>query len=361
MRFLIVYKGKNYTINEFIGLEHNELPTWTQAAQAFLRQWHNGDSAFLQQTSGSTGKPKQISITRSQMDASAKNTIEALGIPDGARVLHCIDSTYIGGKMLWVRAIIGQWHVHLIEPKGTIAPKLLWPAYDFSAMVPIQVASALKNPSTDSILDRFKQIIIGGAAVSDDLIKALQSCQAICFSTFGMTETISHIALRTLNGPDKSTLFNVIGDNQLKLSPQNCLMVKGKVTKNEWITTNDLVTLTDDGFIWIGRYDLVVNTGGVKVAIEEAERLIHDRIEGKDAHFVLWKQSHEVLGEQLIGITDSRAFLAYLEENAHQISEGLPRFHFPKLWYLCTRIELTPNGKLDRPKTAEHLIASFTF
>jgi O-succinylbenzoic acid--CoA ligase len=361
MGFLIEYSGKNYTIKEFIGLDQKRLPPWAQAAQAFLKQWQNGDETFLQQTSGSTGKPKEISMTRFQMEVSAMNTIEALSIPEGANVLHCIDSAYVGGKMLWVRAIIGQWHVHLIEPKGTIAPELLWSAYDFSAMVPIQVANALKNPSRDSILDRFKQVIIGGAAVNDDLIRGLQPCKAICYSTFGMTETISHIALRALNGPNKREEFKVIGDNKIKLTPLGCLMVKGKVTHEQWITTNDLVKITENGFQWLGRYDLVVNTGGVKVGIEEAEKLLKKHTDIEDPIFVLWKRPHAQLGEQLIGITDSKQFITHLREQYEEIQQQLPRYYFPKQWFLTGEIKYTPNGKVDRARTAEQLVESFTF
>jgi len=361
MSFNISFSGKNYTIDQFIEIDKADLPKWAISSQKFLKKWKKGETEFTQKTSGSTGKPKKLFIEKEQMIVSAQNTIEALTLKSGAKVLHCISSDYIGGKMLWVRALLGNWNVHLLKPKGHFNVKKLWPHYDFSAMVPLQVSNTLKDQDAQEVLNKFDQIIIGGAAVSKGLENQLQSIKATCYSTFGMTETISHIALKQLNGPSRTKYFTLVGDNEISLDNRGCLMVRGKITHNEWIQTNDLIVVKPNGFEWVGRFDLVVNTGGIKINLEEVEASLQSILQVENHSFILWKQPDDLLGERLIGISESKVFINHLRENADQIIKQLPKYHFPKRWLLCSEIKMTESGKVDRISTANEILEEFNF
>ena len=351
MTSLISFENKNYTTEEFIQIEEYEIPEWVRPIFNFIKDWHEGKSSFIQKTSGSTGKPKEILIQKKSMIRSALFTIERLQLPVQAKALLCISADFIGGKMMLVRAIIGHWHIHIIEPKSNLMESILWDHYDFTAMVPLQITSALASPQSKVLLNRFRQIIIGGGQVKKSTEALLQDIDAEVYSTFGMTETVSHVALRKLNGPDKARHFQVIGDNQVGVTNNGCLMIKGSVTNNQWIETNDLVDIVDRGFIWKGRQDLIVNTGGVKVPIDATEHSIKKQLNIEEEHLILWKKPHEELGESLIGISDHMAVLLLIKNKQNELKESLPKYHFPKFWFLVKEIKRTPSGKLDRLNT----------
>lgn len=361
MAFLISFLGKNYTIDEFVQLKKSDLPKWAVSSYKFLRAWQKGKVEFTQKTSGSTGKAKKIYIEKRHMIASAQNTINALQIPPNAKALLCIDTKYIGGKMMLVRAILGQWHVHLIKPKSKLKEELLWEHYDFAAMVPLQVSNTLELQNGIDILNRINCVIVGGAAVSGNLTKSLKKVKGHFYSTFGMTETVSHIALKPLNGKDKSEEFKVIGDNVVSINTSGCLMIKGAVTDGEWIETNDLVEVTSRGFKWVGRFDMIVNTGGVKVPIENTEDSIAKLVNSEGHHFILWKKLDPHLGEKLIGICESKVLIKHLLNNRQMLIDNLPKYHFPKEWYLVDEIKMTDSGKVDRRKTSESVLEEISF
>ena len=142
-----------------------------------------------------------------------------------------------------VRAILGQWHLHLVKPISKFKQKELWDHYEFAAMVPLQISSALESDKDKEILHRFDQIIIGGGQVPQSIENQIQEYKTKIYSTFGMTETISHFALKSLNGSERSDYFKVIGDNKISINGNRCLMVKGSITDDQWIETNDVVEL----------------------------------------------------------------------------------------------------------------------
>ena len=361
MAFLISFSDKNYTIDEFVQIKKSDLPKWAVPTYKFLKNWNKGKSEFTQQTSGSTGKPKKIYLEKEHMIKSAHNTIEALNLSDKSKALLCINAHYIGGKMMLVRAIIGEWHLHLVKPRSKFKRKELWDHYDFAAMVPLQISSTLESIKDKEILSRFDQIIIGGGQVSQNTEDQIQSIEAKMYSTFGMTETVSHFALRRLNGSGRSDYFKVIGDNKISVNGNGCLMVKGSITDDQWIETNDVVELVGQGFKWISRFDLVVNTGGVKVQIETTEQLIIQKLNSEGHHLILWKLPDDKLGEKLIGICDSMVLMNHIKENKTELEQSLPPYHFPKNWFLVDEMKMTKSGKLDRVNTGKAVLKEVDF
>lgn len=345
--------NRSYSLTQFSKLGLGNNLHWALSAQKFINYWLSGQDTFSITTSGSTGKPKEIEITRAQMTASAQATIKTLNLSEGTKALVCINTSFIGGQMMLVRAIIGNWQIELVEPSMDLSRLVNNDHYDFAALVPLQVNVLLKSDDGMKLLKSLSKMIIGGAAVSKTLTDKLNKLDTKCFHTYGMTETVSHIGLKPLNGPNKSEWFDLIGDNQIRLNEEDCLAIKGSVTQDQWISTNDLVEIKGSKFKWLGRADLVVNSGGVKILIEDAEEMINHLIPAQSlGPIILWKKADEVLGEALVGISSSQKTLDYIRENSIALKDQLPKYHWPKTWSLTPAFRFTESGKIDRKETS---------
>jgi len=283
------------------------------------------------------------------MIASALATIKTLDLSEGTKALVCINTSFIGGQMMLVRGIIGNWQLELMEPAIDINQFSTNKPYDFAALVPLQVSALLKSESGKNSLNRIKKVIIGGAPVSKDLTEKLQQLECEYFHTYGMTETVSHIGLKPLNGPNQSEWFSIVGNTAVRTNSEGCLQIKGAVTQNNWITTNDIVELQADKFKWLGRADLVVNSGGIKILIEDAEELIKAQLPNElSGTIALWKEEHQDLGESLIGMTNDQKTFEYIQKHSDALKRALPKYHLPKTWRLISSFQFTPSGKIDR-------------
>jgi len=344
-----------YSLTEFVNQSLEE-HHWAITAQIFLKAWLNGDDTFSMQTSGSTGHPKTILLSRSQMIASAEATIETLSIPKGTKALLCINTDYIGGKMMLVRAILGKWALDLIEPSMDPSIQAQREAYDFAALVPLQLLGLTKHKNGKVLLNNITQVIIGGAPIPDELLSKVHQLENKCYHTYGMTETVSHIGLKKLNGTDASDWFDIVKGNEITQDARSCLRVKGAVTNNEWVQTNDLIELRENRFKWLGRADLIVNSGGVKILIEKAEKDLTDLLPTElKGQFIYWKKADKSLGEKLVGIALDRSFVDYIEANKSVLIQNLPPYTLPKEWLVSLQFVFTESGKLDRPNTYKRL------
>lgn len=349
MECTISIHNHSYSLTQFSQLGLGENDHWALSAQSFIKQWLSRQKSFTITTSGSTGKPKSIALTREQMIASASATIKTLNLSEGTKALVCINTSFIGGQMMLVRGIVGNWHLELIEPSMDINAFSKGQHYDFAALVPLQIGALMKSDEGKKSLNRIEKIIIGGAPVSKHLVEKLQQLNSECFHTYGMTETVSHIGLKPLNGPHRSEWFSLVGDTRVRINTEGCLEINGAVTLNKWITTNDLVEIKKHKFRWLGRADLMVNSGGIKILIEGTEELIKEQLPQDLAGTIaLWKEDNEDFGETLIGITNSRITLEYIHEHHESLKGSLPKYHFPKNWRLISSFQFTPSGKIDR-------------
>ncbi len=356
MEPLIIINNHRYSLTLFAQLSLEPSLHWATPAQNFIKKWLSGEQSFSLTTSGSTGKPKTIQITRQQMIASAEATIEALQLQKGTKALLCINTAFIGGTMMLVRAIVGSWQIELIEPTSAVHEVLEKNEYDFAALVPLQLSSTLNQPSGQSLMNKIDKVIIGGAAISEATIESLQPLECLCYHTYGMTETVSHIGLRLLNGGEKSEWFHLIGDNEIRLDKRGRLSIKGTVTQNEWIMTNDLVDIDGNHFRWLGRADLVVNSGGIKIQIEKAEAEINALLPPPfTGTVVLWKKAHETLGEELVGISNHQDTIDFIQANRETLNGHISKYHLPKTWYFCTSFLYAKSGKLDRKGSFDQL------
>lgn len=341
-------KGKRIAINSTQSL--NPTSEFEKNAFEFIQQWQKGQQSFELNTSGSTGTPKPIVIHRDQMIASANATIKALALKTDENALLCMNSAFIGGKMMIVRALIHKMNLVLVEPVGDPLNELT-DEVQFTAMVPLQVYNSLQNEGSYEKLMKFRTLLIGGGAVDRRLQDKIQKLETKVYSSYGMTETVSHIALKQLNGIEKDKSFRVLDGIKINTDDRDCLIINGSVTRNKDITTNDIVEIKGhNSFEWIGRADNVINTGGIKIQSEVLEAKIQSLLTKKglnNAFFVIGK-SDEKLGQRIELFIEADKVIEGIKET---LEAGLNKFERPKQINYREQFALTPTGKIDKIRT----------
>lgn len=298
-----------------------------------IRTWHSGKKKFTHYTSGSTGRPKKIVISREQIEISAKSTLSFIDPSNEiSNVLLCLDPSNIGGAMVVYRALIYDHDLSIIEPTSNVMSALNQDqSYDLTSMVPMQFRNLTKKD-----LARFKIVLIGGAPMPVDETEYGTKV----YSTFGMTETVSHIALRQLS----EEVFTTTGDTVVDISKRNTLRIKGSITDNKWLETNDIVEIqSNTTFKWFGRADYIINSGGVKINPEKVEEQLVDQIKNE---FIAASLPDDNLGRKLVLLINGEA-----QELDFSVLE---KYHHPKEVFFNQKIFKTSNNKIDRKKTQEH-------
>ena len=361
--------NKKYTFQEILNsnidiLTENDFEKQTIS---FCREWLLGATVFQGQTSGSTGKPKPILFQRTHMQASARATIQALGLNANDQALVCIPTKYIGGQMMLVRGLELGMQLHIINPGSNPYENLKSfsseiPRFDFIALVPLQLQTILdESPEAiQSFFNPMKAIIVGGGAVSETLREQVKHIQAPVYNTYGMTETVSHIALKKLNGADSSDYFFTLDGVEIAQNIQECLKIKAPQTGGEWIQTNDRVKIINhQQFEWLGRLDFVINTGGVKVQGELIEKVIGQLFQQMDIsqNFFVGGIPHPRLGQELCMIIEGNDLTE--EQQNHlksNLTERLQKYEIPrKILYLDQFIR-TETSKINRQASIKKLL-----
>ena len=324
-------------------------PNWIEAKR-FVEEWKQDRPSFTLTTSGSTGAPKEIELTRNQLEYSARETIQALNLKRGDKLLLGINASFIGGKMLLVRGLINQMPVYVTEPSANPLDSII-EQIDFAALVPLQIETIISSGSAEK-LNQMKAIIVGGAPVSRNLENQIMQLSVPIHSTYGMTETASHIALRQLNGQEKSDYFSTLGDIKIDIDDRGCLTLKGTITGNKKIVTNDLVELVNDKqFKWLGRFDNVINSGGIKISPEEVENKlerIFTNLGLKRRYFISGIPDNR-FGQKMILVIEGTG-IDFELLNA-QLSDELPKYHRPKKVVFIDKFIETESGKINRKAT----------
>ena len=323
----------------------------------FRDQWfRNTPPLFQIQTSGSTGKPKTIEISKEQLEASATMTGKALGLTNSDNALVCLNTQYIAGKMMLARAFTLGMTVYILPPvanpfKNTTKSLLI----SFTAMVPYQMKTTIEeSPDKIEVLNQMKAILLGGAPVGHQLEEALQKVEAPVYSTYGMTETVSHIALRRLNGSNASHAYTILPGISIGLDERSCLTIQGPVTKNTIITTNDIVKLiSPEQFIWTGRMDNIINSGGIKIQIEELENSISKIFNALkyNNRFIITGLPDNCFGTSVVLLIEG----TFSEDQKNKLNieliQKVSKYEMPKKIILIPEFPETVTGKIDRITT----------
>lgn len=314
----------------------------------FLTEWQREDPCVKVQTSGSTGNPKPMLVEKRRMLASARITCDFLGLKPGDTALLCMSLDYIAGKMMVVRGLERDLRLISVPPSGhplaTVQQEIT-----FAAMVPMQVYNSLQVPEERERLRQIKHLIIGGGAISDQLADELHDFPHHVWSTYGMTETLSHIALRRLNGPEASDWYTPFPSVNVSLNEADCLVINAPEVCAESLVTNDIAELSLDGrrFRILGRRDNVICSGGLKIQAEELERKLSPYMR---VPYLISSRPDDKFGEIVVLLTEGDV------DEVRQVCESvLPKYHQPRAYVQVARIPLTETGKPAR-KQAKLLV-----
>jgi len=332
----------------------------------FLQEWNSPSETLLVHTSGSTGKPKPMWVEKQRMLNSAHITCDFLGLRPGDSALLCMSLDYIAGKMMVVRSIERKLRLFSVKPSGhplseESLAKMVEMDFDFVAMVPMQVYNTLQVPQERERLSRIKHLVIGGGAIDDALAEELRSLPGAVWSTYGMTETLSHIALRRLNGEEASEWYQPFDSVGVSLNSDGCLVIDAPLVCSEPLVTNDIAEIKQQEtsshssdasssskvsfphvlFRIKGRKDNVICSGGIKIQIEEVENLLRQHL---DAPFLLAKKKNEKFGEIAVLVTES-GDLEGVEAICRQV---LPKYWVPRQYLHFDQLPMTETGKPKR-------------
>ena len=321
--------------------------SFKQELRTFTEEWNDSTKDVVElQTSGSTGKPKVMQATKSAMRASAQRSLETLHITPGSTTLLCLPLQYIAGKMMVVRALIGD--LRLITAAPSLHPyEHLSVAPQFVALTPLQAAASLEVAKEKALLEATDCIILGGGSVSHTLEDSLQSCRGRVYSTYGMTETFSHIALRLLNGDGRTDWYSPLRGVKVSLNTNGCLVVSDSVTNKSLLNTNDIAEINNLGqFRILGRRDNVVCSGGIKLHLEKIEA----RLQAEKYGILLTSIPDPALGEALVCLYSSAVEEAFLREHC---AKSLAKYEQPRYYLHVKAIPLTETGKPARASAKE--------
>ena len=343
----------------------------------FLSEWNNDSDRVLVHTSGSTGKPKPMMVEKKRMLNSARITCDFLGLKPGDSALLCMSLDYIAGKMVVVRSI--ERHLHLISVSPSGHPlKDNNEEITFAAMVPMQVYNTLQVPEERERLTHIRHLIIGGGAIDASLEKELQALPGniAIWSTYGMTETLSHIALRRINGAEASEWYQPFDSVKISQTEEGCLVIDAPLVCSETLVTNDIVEI--ESYIYNkvekhdkveknevmeklrfrikGRKDNVICSGGIKIQIEEVEALLKPHLEKP---FMLAKKKDEKFGEIAVLLTEDedlkkveatiRRLLSGKSDDSNKSSESKShKYWIPREFRYVEHLPLTETGKPKR-------------
>lgn len=327
-------------------------------ALKFGKAYLSNQSKFHVKTSGSTGTPKTILLTRDQLKISARMTIEALNLTPDYRALVCISTDGIGGKMMIVRGIELNMDLYLLEPRTKISIDKL-PPIDFVALVPLQLQTLFKSESGRNFLSKCQVIIVGGGPLDAKTSLDLDKFKNSIYQTFGMTETVSHIALRRLNGPEKQLNYQALDGIYISKDERDCLTINGKVTNNVPVITNDMIELIDTGeFRWLGRLDEAINTGGYKVIPEKLHPIISACLSsaGFEVNFVTLGLPDPKWGQSVTLVLEREQLPQKTQEHIkHMLKGKLKAYEVPKSIKTVAHLPKTKTGKTDIPRLRELL------
>lgn len=334
------------------------LPLWQHELFTFIAEWLNEESYITVNTSGSTGVPKTIRLPKNKVRNSALMTGRYLALGEGSTALLSLSASYIAGKMMIVRAIENHWQLWATKPTSQplshIAPNL---KVDIVAWVPSQLQAMLQTDS-QLLIERIQgigTILLGGSPVLPQLADTLRHFPNRVFETFGMTETISHIAMKRLSGKTATSLFETTDpDIILGQDERDCLVVIAPALTDHPVITNDIVELRNERhFVWLGRVDNVVNSGGIKLFPETLELKIQPLLAQR---FFLAGVPDAQLGQKLVLVLESPALAtADLELLRKSLTTVLTRYEMPRNIYTVAQLAETATHKINRPATLRQL------
>lgn len=352
----IFYNNKTYGIKN-LDLLTEEAPFFAPAI-SFIRNWMTNTEKFNFQSSGSTGAPKMLDISRKQILASVELTKKHLQLKQGEKALVCLSPEYVATKMMVARCLALDLDIVLVEPSANPLDQVnINTKIDFASFVPMQVQKILDSAHS-ARFPKIRNVLIGGAGVHNSLINRLKNFNNNIYHTYGMTETVSHIALRKLDKNSHTNHFKCLSEVRIRSDENNCLVVCGPMTDHKEIFTKDLVEIRNQNeFIWKGRMDNLVNSGGVKIIpelVEEQLISIFSKLNISNDFFLAGIED-PLLGQKLVLLIEGGHTDKTLDSLNENMRKFLPKYHTPKEVIFKNKFIRTASGKVRRKETLKSI------
>ncbi|MEX1001280.1 MAG: AMP-binding protein [Crocinitomicaceae bacterium] len=310
--------------------------------KAFIEEWNNDEDYIEVTTSGTTADPKTLRLKKKRVRAAARATGRFFLFKKGQTALLNLSPLYIAGKLMIVRAIEYEMKLAVAPLQGNPLKNIPDTAIYFGAFVPSQIVEIIKDEKSTARLNSIQHIIIGGAPLEPDLENELLGLKAKIFASFGMTETITHFALRKIGTP----IYKCLSNYSIAVDDESCLVIRPNDIVEELLFTNDVIDYIDhQTFKWRGRLDNVINSGGVKIHPEKAEKMIAHLL--PDNRFYVTSKKDEKYGEVAVLVVEGDPGNDEILEDA---KASLPRHHAPKELIIEDKFEVTPTQKIIRKK-----------
>ncbi|MGL5980533.1 MAG: AMP-binding protein [Phocaeicola sp.] len=336
---------------EYILRMVKEQPELGELAE-FLTEWFDSSPTLTVQTSGSTGSPKSLLVEKRRMMASAVATCQFLQLKEMDSALLCMSTRYIAGKMMVVRALVASLNLITVPPSSHPLAEVR-EAPTFAAMIPMQLHHSLQQPEERKLLTQIKQLIIGGGAIHPEIEEEIRNFPHQVWSTYGMTETLSHIALRQINGTHRSKNYKPLPGIELTTNKEGQLIIDAPALCKEQLITNDIVSFNEVGeFLVRGRKDNTLNSGGVKIQVEEVETLLQTKLKNP---FAITSIADKQWGDKMVLLTTQTT----IEEVKAICQQLLPPYWQPKEIFVTKEIPLTETGKVNREEAKEVALQEF--
>lgn len=319
--------------------------SWKNEIYHFLQNWFDDLDFIYAHTSGSTGEPKNIKLSKKSMVNSALMTNQFFGLTATSVGLLCLPASYIAGKMMLVRAIMGGFNLLSVEPSANPFENLQTPI-DFTAITPYQLYHSGESLQQKSV----GKIIVGGGPVTGKLEQLADEIPSELYETYGMTETCSHIALRRFNGKEKSEYFTVLSGVTIRLDQRGCLAIRAPHLLEEEIQTNDIVEMKGIGsFKWLGRADSTINTGGIKIHPEQLEKQLENII---PFPCFITSIPDEILENIVVLVIESESYTPVQEKELNdQLNKVLTKYEIPKRILYLPAFIYSQSNKILRKET----------
>lgn len=317
-----------------------------QQAQAFLDAWRSGQTSFTIHSSGSTGDPKPIVLERQWMIWSAKASAEIFKPQAGDVLFCCLPLDKVGGLMMLVRSEVWGIPINIAEPSANPLTKDV--QGNIISLTPYQIHHILRNEASCDRLLNFREVLIGGASINSELELQLQelSYNTIFRHSYGMSETYSHVAMRSINGKDASDFYTPLNGIKIEAGLDHCATIYAPYC-SKGMHTNDIIETDSIGrFKVIGRADFIINSGGVKISTEMVEKLIADELK-TDNPFIISSVKDAVLGEKIVLVCTNPEKFKYCDWT---FLDTYSHYAKPKEILQLRDIPINRSGKVDRLK-----------
>lgn len=351
-------EGKEYSLKEILDYCAEQArspvnPSWRKEVLAFISLFLDPERPPITQlSSGTTGDPKSFSLDREAMLNSARRTLDFFGLKKSQTALLCLPIHYIAGKMMVIRALLGRLNLLPQEPSSRPLRDLEG-IIDFTAMVPLQVEESLRQGDP---LEKLSILLVGGGELHPATREMLSSrITPEVYETFGMTETYTHFALRRLNGPAPEAGFQLLKGVDIRTDSRGCLQVEVRGVTTGLVHTNDLVEINEqeNGFVWKGRYDNLINSGGIKIIPEVLEEQIRDRL-GHEC--LVLPEPDRKLGHRLALVVEFQGKEAPVDRWMNLLRDSLSVYEIPKRILTVESLPRNPFMKPDRTSARDLLL-----